>query len=133
MPLIWFLTRPSCLSVLSTFQNWSLGLTGVMGITHSSGIIWVALPQSWAFSRVTLLGHCCSFLGPKHSGVSNSTRVDCAGLICHAWYLDDGALAGPRSSVRNVLALLQELGPLLGLHVKIHKVFSHSSLDISWH
>ena len=61
-----------------------------------------------------------------------STRDDCAGLNFHAWYMDDGALAGPRSSVMNVLALLQELGPPLGLRVNIHKyeVFSHSSLDI---
>ena len=49
-----------------------------------------------------------------------------------AWYMDDGALAGSRSSVMNVLALLQELGPPLGLHVNIRKceVFSQSSLDI---
>ena len=61
-----------------------------------------------------------------------STRDDCAGLIVHACYMDDGALAGPRSSVMNVLALLLELGPPLGLHVNIHKceVFSQSSLDI---
>eukprot|EP00731_Ephydatia_muelleri_P027927 Em0019g800a len=48
-----------------------------------------------------------------------STRDDCAGLNFHAWYMDDGALAGPRSSVMNVLALLQELGPPLSLHVNI--------------
>ena len=32
----------------------------------------------------------------------------------------------------NILAMLQELGPPLGLHVNIHKceVFSHSSLDL---
>ena len=45
--------------------------------------------------------------------------------------MDDGALAGPRSTVSNILALLQELGPPLGLHVNIPKceVFSQSSLD----
>ena len=61
-----------------------------------------------------------------------STRDNFAGLNFHAWYMDDGALAGPRSSVMNVLALLQELDPPLGLHVNIHKceVFSQSSLDI---
>ena len=60
-----------------------------------------------------------------------SSRDDCAGLKFHAWYLDDGALAGPRSTVSNILALLQELGPPLGLHVNIPKceVFSQSSLD----
>ena len=46
--------------------------------------------------------------------------------------MDDGALAGQRSSVMNVLALLQELGPPLGLHVNIRKceVLSQNSLDI---
>ena len=39
-----------------------------------------------------------------------STRDDCAGLNFQAWYMDDGALAGPRSSVMNVLALLQRVG-----------------------
>ena len=60
-----------------------------------------------------------------------SSRGDCS-LNYHAWYLDDGALAGPGSSVYNILAMLQELGPSLGLHVNIHKweVFSHSSLDL---
>ncbi|KAL5473587.1 hypothetical protein EMCRGX_G028089 [Ephydatia muelleri] len=60
-----------------------------------------------------------------------SSRGDCS-LNYHAWYLDDGALAGPGSSVYNILAMLQELGPPLGLHVNIHKceVFSHSSLDL---
>ena len=61
-----------------------------------------------------------------------STRNDRAGLNIHAWYMDDGALVGPRSSVMNVLALLQELGPPLGLHVNIRKceVFSQCSLDV---
>ncbi|KAL5515639.1 hypothetical protein EMCRGX_G000834 [Ephydatia muelleri] len=60
-----------------------------------------------------------------------SSRGDCS-LNYHAWYLDDGALAGPGSSVYNILAMLQELGPSLGLHVNIRKceVFSHSSLDL---
>ena len=60
-----------------------------------------------------------------------SSRGDCS-LNYHAWYLDDGALAGPGSSVYNILAMLQELGPSLGLHVNIHKceVFSHSSLQL---
>ena len=61
-----------------------------------------------------------------------STRDECAGLNFHAWYMDDGALAGQKSSVMNVWALLQELGPPLGLHVNISKceVFIQNSLDI---
>ena len=42
-------------------------------------------------------------------------------LLFHARYLDDGALAGPRSSLCSVLKLIQELGPPLGLHINISK------------
>ena len=52
-------------------------------------------------------------------------------LLFHAWYLDDGALAGPRSSLGSVLKLIQELGPPLGLHINISKceVFSCKGLS----
>ena len=62
-----------------------------------------------------------------------STRENYAGLIFHAWYLHDGILAGPRSSLRNALALLQGLGPPLSLHVNIAKceVLSNCSRDVS--
>ena len=52
-------------------------------------------------------------------------------LLFHAWYLDDGALAGPRSSLCSVLKLMQELGPSLGLHINISKceVFSCKGLS----
>ena len=52
-------------------------------------------------------------------------------LLFHAWYLDDGALASPRSSLCSVLKLIQELGPPLGLHINISKceVFSCKGLS----
>ena len=52
-------------------------------------------------------------------------------LLFHAWYLDDGALAGPRSSLCSVLKLIQERGPPLGLHINISKceVFSCKGLS----
>ena len=53
-------------------------------------------------------------------------------LLFHAWYLDDGALAGPRSSLCSVLKLIQErLCPSLGLHINISKyeVFSCKGLS----
>ena len=37
--------------------------------------------------------------------------------ICYAWYLDDGVVAGPSTSVQHVVCLLQDLGPSLGLHL----------------
>ena len=42
-------------------------------------------------------------------------------LLFHAWYLDDGALAGTGSSLCSVLKLIQELGLSLGLHINISK------------
>ena len=42
-------------------------------------------------------------------------------LLYQAWYLDDGILAGKKSSIRRSLSLIQELGPPLGLYVNISK------------
>ena len=49
-----------------------------------------------------------------------------------AWYLDDGAVAGPRSSLCRILSLLQEEGPALGIIVNLPKceVFSRHGLDM---
>ena len=45
----------------------------------------------------------------------------CSQLLYQAWYLDDGILAGKKSSIRRSLSLIQELGPPLGLYVNISK------------
>eukprot|EP00731_Ephydatia_muelleri_P033215 Em0026g35a len=39
----------------------------------------------------------------------------CAELSYHAWYLDDGVLAGPRPAVLQALSIIQEIGPPNGL------------------
>ena len=46
---------------------------------------------------------------------------DCLHLILEAWYLDDGVLAGERSTVIHALHLIEELGPHLGLHINLSK------------
>ena len=46
---------------------------------------------------------------------------DCLNILFQAWYLDDGVLAGKKSSVLRALMLIQEMGPKLGLHVNIAK------------
>ena len=47
-------------------------------------------------------------------------KDSCSPLLFHIWYLDDSALADPKSSLCRVLTLIQELGtPTLGLHIII--------------
>ena len=46
---------------------------------------------------------------------------DCFHLLLEAWYLDDGALAGERSAVLRALQLIEELGPHLGLNIKVSR------------
>ncbi|KAL5505428.1 hypothetical protein EMCRGX_G006859 [Ephydatia muelleri] len=55
----------------------------------------------------------------------------CANLLYHAWYLDDGVVAGSSTEVCRVLAILEERGHSLGLHVNINKceVFCYSDLS----
>ena len=47
--------------------------------------------------------------------------TECSQLLYQAWYLDDGILAGKKSSIRRSLSLLQELGPPFGLYINISK------------
>ena len=52
-------------------------------------------------------------------------------MLYHAWYLDDDVVAGSSTEVGRVLAILEERGRSLGLHVNINKceVFCHSDLS----
>ena len=61
-----------------------------------------------------------------------SEDTACSSNLFHAWYLDDGVLAGPRQSLCWCLSLLQVHGPALGLLVNVSKceVFSHHNLDV---
>ena len=51
--------------------------------------------------------------------------------LLHAWYLDDGVLAGPRSALLRVVLLLQQDGPTLGLFINVGKceIYSHNHLE----
>ena len=52
------------------------------------------------------------------SSLSQNYATQMMAILFQAWYLDDGALAGKKSSA---LTLIQEIGPMLDLHVDIEK------------
>ena len=60
-----------------------------------------------------------------------ATNSVCADLSYHAWYLDDGVLAGPRSAVLQALSIIQEFGPPNGLIVNFPKCKIFSKHDVS--
>ena len=51
--------------------------------------------------------------------------------MLHAWYLDDGVRAGPRSALLRFISLLQQDGPTLGLFINVGKceIYSHNHLE----
>ena len=55
----------------------------------------------------------------------------CRDLLFNAWYLDDGVVAGPSSSVQYVVHL-QDLGSSLGLHLNPpeREIFSQGDLSL---
>ena len=57
--------------------------------------------------------------------------TECSQLSYQAWYLDDGILAGKKSSICRSLSLIQELGPPLGLYVNVSKCELYCPSDTS--
>ena len=55
----------------------------------------------------------------------------CSDLSYHAWYLNDGVLAGPRSAVLQALSITQEIGPPNGLIVNFPKCEIFSKHNVS--
>ena len=56
---------------------------------------------------------------------------DASRLLFHAWYQDDGVVAGPKQSVLRALYIIQELGPPLGLVINPSKCEVYSQNDLS--
>ena len=52
---------------------------------------------------------------------------ECMDLLCQAWYLDDGALAGNRPAVLRAMHIIEEMGPALGLYINFTKCELFSS------
>ena len=70
-------------------------------------------------------------LSPAPSGSYHHQGYSCQVLLFNAWYLDDGVVAGPSSSVQHVIHLLQDLGSSLGLHLNPPKCELFSQGDLS--
>ena len=116
------LVKLSCQSVLSAFLNFSLG------------------SAAWCYGHHPLLWHSLGCLSSE-SGVQQRDPLGpmlfslvlnilvmkiardsaCSNIPFHAWYLDDGAVADPRSSLCRILTLLQEEGPALGIIINLPK------------
>ena len=50
---------------------------------------------------------------------ANAKDADCASLLLHKWYIDDGVVAGPIAAIARVLNIIQDRGPPLGLCINI--------------
>ena len=46
---------------------------------------------------------------------------DCLNLLYQAWYLDDGVLAGSKSSLLQALTIFENMGPSLGIFINLTK------------
>ena len=78
------------------------------------------------------LGHLlfCLVLQQVVSAIAED--ADCASLLFHKWYIDDGVVAGPIAAIARVLAIIQDRGPPLGLYINIAKceLFSLSDRNL---
>ena len=58
-----------------------------------------------------------------------SADPQCKEMLLNCWYLDDGALAGPRNTLSRALNILLANGDPTGLHIKCH-VFTAQELSM---
>ena len=55
---------------------------------------------------------------------------NCFDLLFHAWYIDDGVIAGPKQAVVQALSIIQDLGPPLGLVINSSKCELYGDCDL---
>ena len=118
----WFPCKLCWMNVPSIFQSFSHGHGGVIASILFCDTRWALFPHSKECNKETNpQGPFLFSLVLQH--VVNTVKSDdgCVSLHLHAWYLDDGALAGKSSSVLNALNILQSLGPFLGLFINLKK------------
>ena len=63
--------------------------------------------------------------------VVSAIASSCPEVLFHMWYLDDGAIAGPKLAVLHALSIVQDLGPPNGLSVNTSKCELYSIGDLS--
>ena len=54
----------------------------------------------------------------------------CSDLLFHAWYIDDGVIAGSEQAVVQALSIIQDLGPTLGLMINPSKCELYGDCDL---
>ena len=54
----------------------------------------------------------------------------CFDLLFHAWYIDDGVIAGSKQAVVQALSIIQDLGPPLGLVINSSKCELYGDCDL---
>eukprot|EP00731_Ephydatia_muelleri_P010164 Em0005g750a len=143
--------KPKMLGDIYGHLNMSLVRSVARAIMGRENVRIDLLPwASWCYGQQPLLQHPLGTLtsevgvqqsdplGPMffslvlHKLVSAiATDEDTAKLLFHAWYLDDGVVAGPKQSVLHALAIIQELGPPLGLVINPSKCELYSQNDMS--
>ena len=80
-------------------------------ITYESGVQWGDPLGPLLFFCLVLHQVICAI----------ATDSECASLLFHRWYIDDGVVAGPISAVLRVPSIIKDLGPPLSLHINLSK------------
>ena len=73
----------------------------------------------------------CLVLQQVHVVSAIAEAADCASLLFHKWYIDDGVVAGPIAAIARVLAIIQDCGLPLGPYINIAKCELFSLSDLS--
>ena len=59
---------------------------------------------------------------------SSVRHDDCLNLLYQAWFLDDGVLAGTKSSLLRAPTIIQDMGPSLCIFINLSKCGSHTTM-----
>ena len=112
------------MNALNSSQSSYHGCLGAMGPTPCYGTHLARSILNLECSKVTPLGPLLFALVLHKLVASVEADDECFDLLLQGWYLDDRALAGSRPAVLRALHLIEEMGPALGLHVNLAKLWT---------